>query len=109
MDAQLKDLMTAVHDCMHACNHCFDSCLDEEDVNHMRACIRLDRECADMCQMVLSFSGRSGSLRNDLVALCATICQACGKECEQHDHDHCQQCAKACFACSKACHTYLRD
>ncbi|WP_231492178.1 four-helix bundle copper-binding protein [Alkalibacterium sp. AK22] len=59
---------------MTACHHYFDFCLDEEDVNHVRTCIRLDRECADVCQMVLYSGGRLDSLRNDLVALCATIC-----------------------------------
>ncbi|GAB2322510.1 four-helix bundle copper-binding protein [Alkalibacterium sp. m-11] len=99
MDEKLKKVMDATYECMQACNNCFDACLKEEHLDMMRECIRLDRECADICQMVLSFSGREGSLRNDLVSLCGTICQACGKECEQHDHDHCQECAKACFAC----------
>jgi hypothetical protein len=35
--------------CMVACNHCYTACLDEHDVAMMKECIRLDRQCADIC------------------------------------------------------------
>lgn len=108
MKTELKTVMDAVHSCQQACNNCFDACLNEEDIDMVRECIRLDRECADVCSLVLSFSGREGSLRNDLVSLCATICQACGKECEKHEHmQHCQDCAEACFHCAEVCREYV--
>lgn len=106
MEEATKKLMHALTDCISACNHCFDECLKEEDVGHMAACIRSDRECAEICTVVLSFLTRESSLKTDLLNLCAIACQACGEECEKHDHDHCQACAKACFACAEACRTH---
>jgi hypothetical protein len=35
--------------CMVGCNHCYTACLDEHDVAMMKECIRLDRQCADIC------------------------------------------------------------
>lgn len=103
MNEATLNLMHKLTDCIAACNHCFERCLMEDDVKHMVACIRSDRECADMCATTLVALSREGSLRADLLQLCAIACQACGEECEKHDHDHCQVCAKACFECAEAC------
>ena len=37
--------------CMMACNNCYNACLDEENVAMMTKCIRLDRQCADICAL----------------------------------------------------------
>lgn len=108
MNEQLQRVMDTAYACLQACNHCYNECLKEEDIDMMRECIRLDRECADMCLMVLSYAGREGVLQHDLISLCEKICQACGNECAQHEHmEHCQECAKACFACADACREYI--
>lgn len=103
--AQLKheELLHALHECMVACNHCYDACLQEEDVKMMVDCIRLDRECADFCSFFEQAVARNTSFISELAATCATICEACGMECNQHEHKHCQACAGACFACAKIC------
>ncbi|PKR77153.1 four-helix bundle copper-binding protein [Halalkalibacillus sediminis] len=98
-----QSLISALHDCMAACNHCYDSCLKEDDVKMMAECIRLDRECADICGFFEQALLRDTPFKAELAKVCAEICEACGKECEKHDHDHCQECAKACFNCAKEC------
>ena len=37
--------------CMEICNSCYSACLQESDVKMMVECIRLDRECADICAL----------------------------------------------------------
>lgn len=106
MDEATKDLMQKLTECIAACNYCFDQCLHEENVKHMADCIRSDRECADMCTFVLGVLSREGSLKSDLLQLCAITCDACGAECKKHDMEHCQACAKACFACAEACRNH---
>ncbi|RWZ60570.1 four-helix bundle copper-binding protein [Halobacillus fulvus] len=98
-----QSVIEALHRCMEACNHCYDACLKEEDVKHMADCIRLDRECADMCGFLEQALVRNTPFASELAEVCAKICQACGDECGKHDHDHCQQCAEACHACADAC------
>ncbi|PYZ91964.1 four-helix bundle copper-binding protein [Salipaludibacillus keqinensis] len=96
-------LINTLHECMEACNHCFDACLEEDDVKMMAGCIRLDRECADICGYLEQALGRGTPFASELASVCAKICEECGNECKQHDHDHCQKCADACFKCAEEC------
>jgi hypothetical protein len=100
---QHRELIQALHECMTACNHCYDACLEEKELHKMANCIRLDRECAEICSYVEQAITRGTPFLSELTAICATICEACGAECKKHDHDHCQQCAEACFKCAKIC------
>jgi len=88
---------------MVACSICYDACLKENDIGRMRDCIRLDRECADMCELAAKSISQGSPFVREICALCADICDACGKECEKHMHEHCKHCAEACFACAQAC------
>ncbi|WP_408006372.1 four-helix bundle copper-binding protein [Pseudalkalibacillus sp. A8] len=101
-----QSLINTLHECMVACNHCYDACLREDDVKMMVDCIRLDRECADMCAFLEQALGRGTPFTTELVKACADICEACGNECKKHDHDHCQKCADACFKCADACRNH---
>lgn len=98
-----ESLLQTLHECMEACNHCYDACLQESEVHMMASCIRLDRECADFCGYVEQAITRKSPFIAELVAVCAIICEACGKECEKHNHEHCQRCAEKCFQCAEAC------
>ena len=89
--------------CMVSCNHGYDACLNESNMDMMRDCIRLDRECADMCAFAAKAMSQNSPFAKAICALCADICEACGKECQKHAHDHCQECAKACLNCAEAC------
>lgn len=107
MNKAVEDLVSQVLACQKACQICFDACLKEDHVAMMAECIRTDRECADICGLVVDFAYRESNLFPDLVAVCARACEVCATECEQHDHDHCQQCAKACRECEAACKAFL--
>lgn len=89
--------------CMVACNHCYTACLGDKNVEMMKDCIRLDRECADICAYAAQAMSINSSYAMKICSLCAEVCKACGNECKKHDSDHCQQCADACFACAKVC------
>ncbi|MCF6411663.1 four-helix bundle copper-binding protein [Pseudalkalibacillus salsuginis] len=101
-----QSLIDTLHECMVACNHCYDACLKEDDVKLMVDCIRLDRECADMCAFLEQALGRGTPFTAELAKACADICEACGNECKKHDHDHCQKCAESCFKCADACRNH---
>ncbi|WP_148631231.1 four-helix bundle copper-binding protein [Bacillus sp. E214] len=90
-------------ECIDACNVCFDACLEEDHMKMMAYCIRLDRECADICALAVKSMQSNSPFAKEICNLCAVICKACGEECQKHDHDHCQKCAGACFKCADAC------
>ena len=104
---QTKDaLLDMVVECQKACNNCFYACLKEDDVKMMAECIRLDRECADLCGLVVDFAQRESDRLPEILELCTKACDACADECEDHDMDHCKKCAKACRECAEACREY---
>ena len=101
-----KDLITALQACIAACNHCTIACLDEDDVKMMTSCIKLDIDCAEICQLTLNFITRSSVHASHLLGECAEICNACADECEKHAKhgmQHCRDCAEACRKCASAC------
>ncbi|PBB04811.1 MULTISPECIES: four-helix bundle copper-binding protein [Bacillaceae] len=100
---QHQETLNVLHECMEACNHCFDACLKEDDVKMMAGCIRLDRECADICGYLEAAITRGSAYVSELASVCAKICDDCAEECAKHDHDHCQECAEACRKCADAC------
>lgn len=99
------DCIQACNACANACDHCATACLGEDNVAMMARCIALDLECADLCRLAAASMARDGEFARQICRLCADACEACGKECSEHDHPHCRACAQACQACAEACRT----
>ncbi len=100
---QYDDVIEVLHECMEACNHCFTSCLQEDHIKDMAECIRLDRECADICASFEQALTRGTPFVKEYAQLCVQACRECGEECAKHNHDHCQKCAEACHKCADEC------
>lgn len=100
---QYASCMQACSACAIACEVCASACLEENDVSMMATCIRLDRDCADMCHLAQVLMARKSALVDEFCRLCAIACQACTEECLKHQHEHCQQCAQACQRCADEC------
>ena len=86
-------------ECGQACTTCADACLSEEMVADLTTCIRLNQDCADLCDTTARLLSRhTGTdttvLRAALEALRAA-CAACAAECDTHAdmHEHCRVCA----------------
>lgn len=107
MPRTLEPLMDIVLGCQKISNDCLDACLKEDDTSKMAECIRRNRECADMCGIVLDFAQRGSEILPDLLEVCAKSCDLNADECEKHAHDHCQSSAKASRACAKVCRNYI--
>jgi uncharacterized membrane protein len=96
-------------ECSNVCSTCADACLSEAAVADMVRCIRLNLDCADICDTTGRLIARAGkrdadTLRAQLQA-CASACRACERSCREHaSHmDHCRICAEACAECANAC------
>lgn len=99
-------LIQKLLDCVLACENCATACLNEENVKDMAACIKLDRDCADICAQAARLLKRDSAIAHQYLVLCEEICRLCGDECAKHHHMHCQQCAAACHECAEACHAH---
>ncbi|MFD2329792.1 four-helix bundle copper-binding protein [Cohnella sp. GCM10020058] len=105
-EASIESMSSCIEDCLAcviACNECYSACLEEPHSASMRNCIRLDRECADLCAFTVQAITMGSSYRAELVLLCAEACQRCGEACAEHDHEHCRRCAEACLKCAASC------
>ena len=80
----------------------------------MAKCIRLNLDCADICQTTARVVSRqteyAANLTRAIVDACVQSCESCGDECEQHGEqgmEHCRVCAEACRRCEQACQELL--
>jgi hypothetical protein len=95
--------------CLQACTACADACLGEQDVGELTRCIRLNLDCADVCESTGKILSREtafdAGLAHAVVQACTDACGRCGDECERHaeHHEHCRVCADACRRCEQAC------
>lgn len=103
LSSQYASCIQACSACAIACETCAAACFEEPDMPMMRACIQLDRDCADMCRLAEALMLRNSALADDFCQLCAKACQACAEACAKHSHEHCQQCAQACQHCADEC------
>ncbi len=103
MHAMGERLIDSADECAAACEVCATACLSEADIDKMAACIRLDRDCADLCRLVAMLATRKSTLTPSLAAVVVEACESCADECERHEMEHCKACAKACRECARQC------
>ncbi|MDU9032224.1 four-helix bundle copper-binding protein [Pseudomonas corrugata] len=103
MTKTYEDCVSECLRCALACETCASSCLQEQNVQMMANCIKLDRDCADMCVLAARLMARNSDLATGICRLCAQACRACANECGKHEAEHCQKCAQACRTCAEAC------
>ena len=96
--------------------NCIDACLaclvESEKCATMcgtmpghEACVKICRDCADICALFARLCARDSQFSDALCALCVKCCEACAAECGKHaDHTECcKACAEACRKCAEAC------
>lgn len=110
---KLSELIDSCFECAQACTACADACLGEDDPKALARCIRLDLDCADVCDATGRVMSRQTAFEPEMaraaVEACARAVKLCGDECEQHaeHHEHCRVCMEACRRCEQACNSLL--
>lgn len=104
---QHQSMINAIYDCVTECNHCTSACLEEQDVQALAKCIKLNMDCAEICTLIAGYAARGSAHTMHLMEECAEICDACAVECEKFadQYDHCKKCAAVCRACAEECRT----
>jgi hypothetical protein len=99
--------------CAATCTSCADACLGEEMVQELVRCIRVNLDCADVCEatgrMLTRQTAFEPQLARQMLETCGHACRVCAEECERHaeHHEHCRVCAEACRRCEQACNDVL--
>lgn len=109
----LSEVLDALLECSQTCTLCADACLAEEMVADLRRCIRLNLDCAALCETTAAILGRQTqgdpAVVRAAIEACLAACEACAAECERHAdmHEHCRVCAESCRSCAEACRQAL--
>jgi hypothetical protein len=103
MSDSMLACITACQACVNACERCVSECLEEDHVQTMTKCIRLARDCADVCRLAIGLMGRDSAYAKQICALCSDVSEACSVECARHKEEQCRQCAEACRRCAEVC------
>ncbi len=109
----LLDCIKACFDCAQACVACADACVSESEPKRLAGCIRLNQDCADICDAAGKILSRQTTFDRSavrtVVQACVTICRSCAAECEKHAAmmQHCRVCAEACRWCERTCQARL--
>jgi choline dehydrogenase-like flavoprotein len=96
-------------ECSVTCTSCADACLGESDVSELVRCVRLNLDCAGVCdatgRVVTRQTEPDVGVVRAAVEACVVACRACAEECDRHaaHHDHCRVCAEVCRRCEQAC------
>lgn len=97
-------LVKILAECAEKCNNCASACLEERDMKLLKDCIKLDIDCADICQLTAKLIARDSQHAEHLLKECVEVCIACATECEKHAHmEHCKVCAETCRTCAELC------
>lgn len=110
----LAKAASSLANCAQICLVCADACLAEKEPQKLAQCIRLDLDCAAICEATASVLLRAGQPgpqpMQAIVAACSLACDVCAQECRKHAsmHEHCRLCAEACEACHTACEGLLK-
>jgi hypothetical protein len=107
-DALIQCIETCIL-CEQTCSSCADACLGEDDPKQLARCIRVNLDCADVCNATARMLSRQlhsdRTLLTQQVALCAIACALCAAACERHaaEFEHCRVCAVMCRRTEHEC------
>lgn len=102
-----QSVSEALIECAAVCDHCYNANFSEQTIRMMERCIRLTRDCAEVCRLTAGALSRDSEVVKVLLRACADICKACAAACNEHEAQHCQECAEACKRCAEACKTFI--
>jgi hypothetical protein len=115
MKAGITSTVRTIFECADACLTCADACLAEEQVQELVRCIRLNLDCAEICEVTGKILARQTEPDPELIRAqlqaCIAACRSCAAECDRHAqmHEHCGICAVACRECEEVCMKMLEE
>jgi hypothetical protein len=102
--AQLQECIRLCWDCRHICQKTlFKHCLPIGGVHMDEPYVKAAIDCIQICQVAADFMTRESAYHMLVCAVCADICTACAKACEQIGDETMMKCAEACRACARSC------
>src|SRR5436305_6464999 len=80
------------YSCAQTCTSCADACLSEGMVHEQTQCIRLNLDCADICnitgRIMTRRTGSDDEVMRRMLSVCGAACRLCAEECQRHAAMH---------------------
>lgn len=103
---QYHHILKTFQECETTCEHMITLITARPDVNMRTRQLLLLRDCADICTFTVKCIARNGFFAKGTAGLCATVCEACGKECSRFPDPESQHCANICLYCARECRAF---
>jgi hypothetical protein len=103
-----QDLQQAIQHCGKCHQTCLTTlshCLSIGGHHANTAHIQVMYDCAEICQLAVSYMVRNSAMYGRLNLLCAEVCTRCANQCEQMmgDDEQMRTCAATCRSCADIC------
>ena len=108
-------MLISLGECEHVCLSCAAVCGGDDAIDRMRACVRLNLDCATICSataaVVLQGTEISKAIVYGQLRACAAVCGVCAELCANHakDYEYCRICADTCRNCQEKCNLMLGE
>ncbi|HLP41717.1 MAG TPA: four-helix bundle copper-binding protein, partial [Fibrobacteria bacterium] len=76
LESTMNSTIQAAIACAQACRVCASACLNEKEIDMLRECIRLNLDCAEICDLSAAYMTRESIFHARLCELCAEVCEA---------------------------------
>ncbi len=100
-------LIQRLLDCATSCKRCAASTVEKPGITSMDYCVKIIRDCAELCFATAKLLTRNSELGHELLPLCHKICLQSAEECRKQEHAHCKECEEECTQCAEECHAHL--
>lgn len=102
--ASLQECIETCWECRNECQETlFNFCLEQGGKHVAPAHVRLMTDCIAACQTAADFMVRNSQFHAAECAVCAEVCDACAKSCEDIGGEEMKRCAEICRRCAKSC------
>ena len=100
---QMHDAIELALRCHQECSETFQYCLqhggEHADPHHLK----IMQACIEICHTAARFMMFQSPYHTATCELCAQICLACAKSCEELGDDAMLRCAEMCHECAESC------
>lgn len=102
-----EEMQRCIQECLNCHSICLQSvtyCLQMGGKHAEPSHVRLLLDCAEICQTSANFMLRGSELHGRTCGVCAEVCEACARSCDQMGDDAMMRaCADACRRCAESC------
>ena len=105
---EARECITKCKECAEACIAAIPHAIEVEGEHFSRPQVSLLQLCADICHISARSLLKGVEFHDPILRACASVCEACARECEELNDDYMRKCADICRDCASSCRQFGR-